>query len=166
MLSCIVPISVTALLPDFKKLLRINVIGQTDQPVISDIEKNNLKENLVIKDHLPHREGLIERAKSQVLLLPLNDAPNVKGILPGKMYEYMALRRPILALGPTDADYAEILNDTKAGIPLGFNDIEGIKKTLLEFFLLFREHKLTVQSGAYEKYSRKNLAEQFVRLVQ
>jgi len=152
--------------PDFKRLLRINLIGQTDQSVIADIEKNNLKENLIIKDHLPHREGLIELSKSQVLLLPLNDAPNVKGILPGKMYEYMALRRPILALGPTDADYAAILHETKAGIPLGFNDIAGIMGTLQEYFRLFKENKLLVQSGAYEKYSRKSLAEQFVRLVE
>ncbi len=152
--------------PDFKKLLRINLIGQTDQSVITDIEKNNLKENLIVKEHLPHHDGLIELSKSQVLLLPLNDAPNVKGILPGKMYEYMALRRPILALGPTDADYAGILHNTKAGIPLGFNDIDGIKKILLEYFQLFKERKLIVQSGAYEKYSRKSLAEQFVRLVQ
>ncbi len=152
--------------PDFKKLLRIKLIGQTDQSVISDIEKNKLNENLIIKDHLAHKEGLIELSKSQVLLLPLNDAPNVKGILPGKMYEYMALRRPILALGPNDADYAEILRETNAGISLGFNDIEGIKKTLLEYFHFFREKKLIVQSGAYEKYSRKNLAKQFVDLVQ
>jgi glycosyltransferase involved in cell wall biosynthesis len=151
---------------DFKSLLRINLIGQTDQSVISDIERNNLKENLVIKDHLPHREGLIELSKSQVLLLPLNDAPNVKGILPGKMYEYMALRRPILALGPTDADYAKILRETKAGISLNFNDEKGIKNSLQNYFQLFQENKLVVDSGAYEKYSRRNLAKQFIDLTQ
>ena len=151
---------------DFKKLLRIKLIGQTDRSVITDIEMNNLKENLIIKDHLPHNEGLTELSSSQVLLLPLNDAPNVKGILPGKMYEYMALRRPILALGPTDADYAKILRETKSGVPLGFNDVEGIKKTLTQYFGLFKEKELIVQSGAFEKYSRKSLAEQFVNLIQ
>jgi hypothetical protein len=125
-----------------------------------------LKENLVIKDHLPHREGLIELSKSQVLLLPLNDAPNVKGTLPGKMYEYMALRRPILALGPTDADYAKILRETKAGISLNFNDEKGIKNSLQNYFQLFQENKLVVDSGAYEKYSRRNLAKQFIDLTQ
>ena len=151
---------------DFKKLLRINLIGQTDQTVITDIEINNLKENLIVKEHLPHNEGLAELSKSQVLLLPLNDAPNVKGILPGKMYEYMALRRPILALGPTDADYAKILRETNAGVPLGFTNVEGIKETLMQYFKLFKEKKLIIQSGAIEKYSRKNLAEQFVNLIQ
>ncbi len=152
--------------PDFKKLLRIKLIGQTDQSVISDIEKNKLKENLVVKDHLAHKEGLIELSKSQVLLLPLNDAPNVKGILPGKMYEYMALRRPILALGPTDADYAKILSETKAGISLDFNDEQGIKTTLQSYFQHFQNNNLEVESGAYEKYSRKNLAKQFIGLIQ
>ncbi len=150
--------------PGFKKLLKINLIGQTDQSVISDIESNNLKENLFVREHLPHREGLAELAKSQVLLLPLNDAPNVKGILPGKMYEYMALRRPILALGPTDADYAKILLETNSGVPLEFNDVDGIRKTLLDYFGLFKDNKLVVNSGAYEKYSRKILAAQFVGL--
>ncbi|GAB1451277.1 glycosyltransferase family 4 protein [Draconibacterium sp.] len=150
---------------DFKKLLRIKLIGQTDKSVISDIEINNLKENLVVSEHLPHHDGLVELSKSQVLLLPLNDAPNVKGILPGKMYEYMALRRPILALGPTDADYAKILKETNTGVPLGFDDAEGIKESLQAYFKLFKAKKLTVQSGAYEKYSRKSLAGQFVKLI-
>jgi glycosyltransferase involved in cell wall biosynthesis len=149
----------------FKKLLRIKLIGQTDDSVISDIEKNNLKENLILIEHLPHHEGLVELSKSQVLLLPLNDAPNVKGILPGKMYEYMALRRPILALGPIDADYAKILKETNAGVPLGFNDADGIKKTLQAYFHLFQKNILAVDSGAYEKYSRKSLAGQLVRLT-
>jgi glycosyltransferase involved in cell wall biosynthesis len=152
--------------PDFKKQLQIKLIGQTDQSVFSEIEKNKLKENLVVKDHLAHKEGLIELSKSQVLLLPLNDAPNVKGILPGKMYEYMALRRPILALGPTDADYAKILSETKTGISLDFNDEQGIKTTLQNYFQRYLSNNLEIESGAFEKYSRKNLAKKFISLIQ
>ncbi len=151
---------------DLKRLLRIQLIGQTDESIINDINKNNLSGNLILKEHLPHQQGLEELGKSQVLLLPLNDAPNVKGILPGKMYEYMALRRPILALGPTDADYAGILRETNAGVPLNFDDVKGIKETLLNYFQLFQENKLEVESGAIEKYSRKNLAARFVGLIQ
>ena len=151
---------------DFKKLLRIQLIGQTDNTIISDIKKNKLADNLSMIDHLPHKEGLVQLSKSQVLLLPLNDAPNVKGILPGKMFEYMALQRPILALGPTDADYATIIRETKSGVPLDFDDIQGIKLALQNYFRLFKENKLVVESNSYEKYSRKNLAAQFVNLIQ
>lgn len=152
--------------PEFRKLLCIQLIGQTDDSIINDIRKNNLTENLVLIEHLAHQEGLVQLSKSQVLLLPLNDAPNVKGILPGKMFEYMALQRPILALGPTDADYAKILKETNSGVPLGFDDVVGIKNALQNYFQLFKENKLAVESNSYEKYSRKNLAGQFVKLVQ
>jgi len=152
--------------PDFKSLLRILLIGQTDTLIIDDIKKNNLAENLILTEHLPHKEGLVQLSKSQVLLLPLNDAPNVKGILPGKMFEYMALQRPILALGPTDADYAKILRETNSGVPLDFDDIHGIKYSIQNYFRLFKENRLGVESNSYEKYSRKNLAAQFVALIQ
>jgi len=149
---------------DFKKLLQIKLIGQTDKSVTNDIAKHNLTDNLVLIDHLPHREGLIELSKSQVLLLPLNDAPNVKGILPGKMFEYLALRRPILALGPTDADYAKILNETNSGVPIEFGDETGIKEALQNYFRLFKKNALEIESGAYGRFSRKYLAEKFVNL--
>lgn len=151
---------------DFQKLLCIRLIGQTDESVINDIKKNNLGENLVLTDHLPHKEGLIELSESQLLLLPLNDAPNVKGILPGKMYEYLALHRPILAIGPTDADYAKIIKETGSGIPVDFNDFQGIKKTVEDYFEQFKKGNLTIQSNSFEKYSRKNLAKQFIDLAE
>ena len=149
---------------DFKNLLRIKLYGQTDVSVINDIEKNNLTDNLVLIEHLPHQKGLVELSKSQVLLLPLNNAPNVKGILTGKMFEYIALQRPILALGPTDADFAKILKETNSGVSLDFGDVQGIKVALQNYFQLFKENKLNVESKSYEKYSRKNLAAQFVKL--
>ena len=152
--------------PDFRNLLRIKLYGQTDASVINDIKKHNLTDNLVIIEHLPHQKGLVELCKSQVLLLPLNNTPNVKGILTGKMFEYIALQRPILAIGPTDADFAEILRETNSGISLNFDDLPGIKNALQNYFNLFNENKLMVKPGAYEKYSRKNLAKQFVNLIQ
>lgn len=150
---------------EFKQKLCIRLIGQTDESVINEIRKNGLKQNLEIHDHLPHTEGLYNLSQSQVLLLPLNDAPNAKGILPGKMYEYIALRRPILALGPADADYSVILNETKAGIPVSFRDKKEIEKAVLFYYSLYKEGKLYVNPGAYEKYSRRNLAEKFMNLA-
>lgn len=151
--------------PDFKNNLLIRLIGQTDVSVLEEIRKNNLLENLEVIQHLPHREGLVQLSQSQVLLLPLNDAPNVKGILPGKMYEYLALHRPILAIGPTDADYAAIINETNSGTCCGFNDETAIKKALLDYFEKYQKGVLSVNSSSYEKYSRKNLAKNFVEIA-
>lgn len=149
----------------FKKLLFIQLIGQTDDSVIQEIKKNNLFENTTIIDHLPHQKGLKKLSSSQLLLLPLNDAPNVMGILPGKMYEYMALRRPILALGPIKADYAHIINETNSGKVHDFNDSQKIQESILGYFELFQNKQLEVDSNSFEKYSRKNLAKKIVDLT-
>jgi len=151
--------------PEFKKALRIQLIGQTDESITNEINQNGLMENLILSHYLPHREGIGLLRKSQVLLLPINDAPNLKGILPGKMYEYLALKRPILAVGPTDADYAKIIGETNAGVSHNFDDIEGIKTSVRNFFSLFQQNKLLMESGSYEKYSRKNLTEKFIHLL-
>jgi len=148
----------------FKENLCIRLIGQTDDSVIQEIKNHGLENNLIQTDHLPHKKGLEELAQSQVLLLPINDAPNAKGILPGKMYEYMALKRPILAIGPTDSDFAKILSETKAGVVFDFKDSEGMKAALKNYFSLFNEGKLQVEPAAIEKFSRKNLAQKFISL--
>ena len=150
----------------FNKLLRIQLIGQTDISVINSIKENDLGKNLILVDHLPHKEGLIRISQSQILLLPINDAPNVKGILTGKMFEYLAIQRPILAIGPTDADFAKIIKETQSGVAINFDDINKMKEILSDYFDKYKKGKLSVESGAYEKYSRKNLTEKFISLIE
>ena len=150
--------------PDFASVLKIKLIGQTDETIITEIEEEGLLENLVVYNHMQHLQGLEQLAKSQILLLPLNDAPNVRGILPGKMYEYMALRRPIVAIGPPDGDFARILDETRTGYVHAFTDQQGIKNTLTKLYKDFKTGKLEVNSSGYERFSRKNLALEIINL--
>ena len=150
----------------FKKALRIQLIGQTDKSIIEEIKQKGLTENLVLFDYLPHHQGIDLLRQSQVLLLPINDTPNLKGILPGKMYEYLALKRPVLAIGPTGADYAQILAETKSGISHHYDDREGLKKSVEDLFLQFQNNNLRMDSGEYEKYSRRNLAQKIMGLLE
>ncbi len=150
--------------PDFARLLRIQLIGQTDESILREIRECNLEENLRLEGHLPHTEGLRILSGSQVLLLPLNDAPNVRGILPGKMYEYIALKRPILAIGPSDGDFAEILLSTHSGITCDFTDTGKMADTLNQWVKAFLEGELSVDSSGYDRFSRRNLARQIISL--
>ena len=101
-----------------------------------------------------------------MLLLPNIIASNVKGVIPGKMYEYMALKRPILAVGKTDSDIAGIISETQTGIAVEFDDFDAMKQALKNFFELYKENKLEIQPVGVEQYSRKNLAKKFVALAE
>ena len=52
--------------------------------------------------------------------------------LTGKMFEYLALKRPILGIGPVDGDAAAILNETGAGKMFDYADEAGIRQFLEE----------------------------------
>jgi len=149
----------------FKANLKIQLIGQTDNTILESIRNCNLYDNVCIIEHLPHKKGLSLLKSSQVLLLPLNNAPNVMGILPGKMYEYLALKRPILAIGPTIADYAKIISETQSGSCHNFNDKTGMEKTIRDYYELFKKNALRVNSNSFQEYSRKNLAKKIIDIA-
>jgi glycosyltransferase involved in cell wall biosynthesis len=152
-------------IPELKEYLSIQLIGQTDDSIIQSITKAGLDKFLTCTDFLPHNKGVALLKKSQVLLLPINNAPNAMGIIPGKMYEYIALNRPILAIGPPESDSAKIISETNSGICKNFEDMEGITSTLQIYYNRFREGTLTTSLKSYQNYSRKNQTANLVKLL-
>lgn len=150
--------------PRFATDLKIQLIGQTDETILQDIREAGLEKQLTVIPHKKHREGLELLRHSKVLLLPINDAPNMLGILPGKMYEYLALQRPIVAIGPPEGDFAAIITETQSGMVHAFGDYPGLKKSINDLYLKFNEGTLSVNSGNYEKYSRRSLAQKIISI--
>lgn len=154
-------------LEDFSKLLKIRLIGQVDNSVIESVKKNNLENNVEIIPYIPHEKVIKEQCSSQVLLLFVNNSPNAKGILTGKIFEYMASGRPILAIGPKDGDTAIILEKTNSGLIVDFDDKEGMKNIIIDLFNKFKENQLvTKKNEIVEKYSRRALAKEYVQLIE
>ncbi|MCD4698006.1 MAG: glycosyltransferase family 4 protein [Bacteroidales bacterium] len=145
---------------DFKEKLSIRLIGQVDYSVVESLDKHKLKDKTEMISYLPHREVIEQAGTANVLLLPLNDTPNVSGIIPGKLFEYLALEKPILCIGPEDGDSAIIINKTKTGFVAGFEDeakmrgiIEGWYDEFTKGSIIFDPKREEI-----EKYSRKKLA--------
>jgi hypothetical protein len=99
------------------------------------------------------------------LLLLINNSGNAKGILTGKFYEYLAAQRPILGVGPTDGDAAEVLRDTGGGVMVDFQDEKTTKQLILDYYKLYKSNSLTVQTESVEKYSRRSLTGQLTTLL-
>jgi glycosyltransferase involved in cell wall biosynthesis len=151
-------------IPAFKEKFKIRLVGQTDQMIIRAIDSLGLTENLETIPHLEHKVGLKILGQSAVLLLPLNNSPNAKGILPGKMFEYMALGRPVLALGPAGSDCEDIIMKTKAGYYHDFNDEKGLGISLERLFLAWQKGEIRTETRNIESFSRRILAREIVEL--
>jgi hypothetical protein len=145
---------------DFSQDLQINLIGKTDFSVIEEVKNKGLLLNLNKIDYVSHNEAVILQKSSQILLLLIDNSANAKGILTGKFFEYLAAQRPILAIGPTDGDVAEVLRETNAGAIVDFDDEAKTKELIKNFYNKFKSGNLKISSKSIEKYSRKALTEQ------
>lgn len=149
-------------IPDFK----IRLIGQTDNSVIESIKKNNIKKFVEIFPYIPHNQVVEEQLKSHVLLLFVNNTPNAKGVLTGKLFEYLASGRPVLAVGPEDGDSAKIISETDSGIVIDFDDKEKMKSVIMDFYQKYKDNQLvTKRSESVERFSRRHLAKEYVQLL-
>ena len=119
---------------DFASKLEIKLIGPIDITVKEALKKHNLMQYTRLIDSLPHKEVIPHLITSQVLLLPLNNVPNIEGIIPGKMYEYLGALRPIICIGDIDGDAAEIIYETQTGSVVGFSDKNKLKKEVLKLY--------------------------------
>ena len=149
---------------DFKNNLRIKFIGKIDDTVIQDIQVFNPK-NIVRIPYLDHEEVRKYQASSQVLLLSINHVPSAKGIITGKIFEYLQAKRPILGIGPEDGDAAAILKKTNAGNIVGFNNKVELKAAVLKLYKDFKEEKLFVNSINIEQFHRKNITRQLAQVI-
>lgn len=148
---------------EFEKQLQIKLVGKVDAFVIQEINKYKLDKHIKKIDYLPHNEVIIEQQKSKVLLLLVNNTPNAKGILTGKIFEYMMSGSPILAIGPEDGDLANLLAETNAGKICDFNNERRLKEIILDLFL---KTDLTTINANIEKYSRRSLTKQLVQILE
>jgi len=87
---------------------------------------------------LPYRESLRETAAADALLL-LQSAWCSRQI-PAKAYEYLRVRKPILALTNNDGDTGRLLEDTGGATIVPLEDEEAIYEALPLFLQRLREH--------------------------
>jgi glutamate synthase domain-containing protein 3 len=112
-----------------------------------------------------HQEALEHQRKSQVLLLIEIDSEETKSIIPGKVFEYIVSERPIVAIGPEDSDFAEIITSTNTGTFFRYTEKEKLKTTILSHFEKYQQNELKVFPVGLQQYSRKNLTGQLSKLL-
>jgi glycosyltransferase involved in cell wall biosynthesis len=149
---------------EFAKELKIRLVGFVDYSVLRSIEEAGLEKWIEKIDYLEHKKAIERMEISKVLLLLINKTPNAKGILTGKFFEYLGSGRPILAIGPTDGEAGRILNETGSGRIVGFSNHEVLKKTILEFYDMYRKGELENRSAEVDAYSRKQLTSDMTAL--
>lgn len=152
--------------PEFSNDLHIKLIGHIDGKVKSYISEKNLESKVENIEYMQHEQVLEYQRKSDILLLLIPIAKKAECILTGKLFEYIASGRPILAVAPENGDVAKVLKGTVCGVTIDFYNKEKMKSAIMDFYLKYKENQLvTKKNELIEKYSRRNLAKEFTNIL-
>lgn len=150
---------------EFRNDFELKFVGRLDDKILQKIENSSLKNHLTNLGYQTHEVALNHMKNSSVLLMTNFPQDSSKGIIPGKIFEYLATGKTILSFGPKDADVEKILNETKAGKHFEYDEKESLKKFILETYHNWKSGNLNQNAENIEQFSRKNLTKKLVDLM-
>ena len=148
----------------FRKALKIKLIGKTDESILTALNEAGLSECVKNIGYLPHSEAVEQQRNASLLILPLRKEPEYKAVLPGKLFEYLASRRPVLGIGQKDGAMAMILNETKTGVVLDWEDREAIACHIDSCWEKHLAGKLVTDGADISQFTRRSLTKRMAQL--
>ena len=150
---------------EFARRLRLRLVGKTDAPVLDAIRSAGLSEQLVDLGYQDHLTAVREQMGASVLLLPLREEPEYRATLPGKLFEYLGARRPILGIGQTDGAMARVVAQARAGEVYDWPDEAGLRSAVDRLWERHLHGETAVETDGTEVYSRRSTARSMAALL-
>jgi glycosyltransferase involved in cell wall biosynthesis len=147
--------------------IEINFFGDNEGWLTNDVKKYDLQNIVQIYGQISREESIQKQRESQILLLLTWNDPDEKGVYTGKIFDYLAAKRPILAIGQNRTVITDLLNQTQAGVNV-ISDKE-IKDQILKLYHEYRQNGYVKYSGVtseIENYSHRVMAKKFSEILE
>ena len=147
--------------PALRNRIEACFVGTFRDENLKIVDNLGLRDVVTILGYLPHKECIRQLVSSDVLWMIVGDEYGS----PGKTYEYIGARKPILACAPEGFLKAAILEAGGKVVPP--RDVAGIKVAIEEYFALYEKRALKgARPDVVEKYSRVNLTGQLIKIFE
>ena len=144
------------LCPAFETRFVGRVVEEFDRSIF-----DHRKSLLRFTGFVPQKEAIRFMEEADILLLPWTDRFNI----PGKLFEYLATGRPILALCPPGSDVERIVRETSSGWYVDTDDLAAIQRVLTEIHALQGKFPRDRNWEAIRRYERPNLAAEYAQII-
>lgn len=152
-------------IPGFAEDLEIHLVGVVGEEVLSSAKAAGLASHLKHLPYVSHAKAIALQRQSQLLMLAEIDSPETRAIIPGKLFEYMASRRPILAIGPDDWEVAGMIREHNLGQVFSHNDREGMRKAVQRWYEQYKAGTLLPTDADVLRFSRRSLTGVLAQLL-
>lgn len=150
-----------------ERSIRVQFVGRVDEAVLQAYREMGLGDFLQVVPYVPHAEAIGYMRAANILLVVIDRVAQNRGIAPAKMYEYLALGKPIMCIGPTDGDSATILSKTRGGVVINYDDVDGMQDFIAMHADAFSGGQALEISDheAVQAYDRRFLTQRLASLV-
>jgi len=152
--------------PGARKRIRVSFIGARESRNEQWVRSFGLEGIVSFEDNIPHNECVVREKKASVLLLVKHDDPKYVGMVPGKLYEYIGARRPILAVVP-ECETSEIVRKLNRGEVANISDPVDVAQKIGKLYSLFLSGVLdqSYNLSKSEEHTRKVQAEKLIEVL-
>ena len=151
---------------EFAADLLVTMIGDFDNSIKSDKNIISLKSSVQFLGYLDEIKLKDKLKKAQVLLLSSVNLKGVNNIIPGKLFLYLSVKRPILAFSSLNSDVEDIINETKSGKVFQYTNKIDLKNYILELYNQFKQKDNSLNLLKIDRYQYENLSKKLSDVIQ
>ncbi len=147
--------------------IHLRFIGRFGTEVEDMFQNASFKDNIEVISYIPHHKSIEYLMLSEVLLLVVDESKESEEIVPGKVYEYIGVKKPILAIAPQSSAIAKLMRETASGKIAHQSEIQKIADIFLEYYECWKQNKPMFSPNESEitKYERKQSAKYLAGLL-
>ncbi|OGU47284.1 MAG: hypothetical protein A3H45_12535 [Ignavibacteria bacterium RIFCSPLOWO2_02_FULL_55_14] len=147
--------------------IRLSFVGRFGAEVKEMINRSTIRPSVERLDYVAHAESIRRLTESDLLLLIVDESKDSREIVPGKVFEYLGARKPILALTDVDGAVARLIAETSSGRAVNNQDVPSIKAAFVECYRNYLYHTSSIQPNEEEvrKYERREVTRRLAELL-
>lgn len=143
--------------------IELRLAGTVNDLILNTLKKYpHVYEHLNMMGYISHDEVLENYATSLANVLLLNDTDNARVCIPGKIFELLASRKPLLAIGSKESDAYAVMKETGVG---EMYDYDAQPKEIVRFLEQLQSRTIKRKEDEIEKYERKYLTKKYLELI-
>ncbi|MDA3902771.1 MAG: hypothetical protein PF441_04890 [Desulfuromusa sp.] len=145
--------------------IHIDFFGKRQPGLQKIVSRFNAESYTTIHGHVTRQKALEEQADADLLLLLESGDEAAKGVLTGKVFEYMVSGKPVLSLGSKqDSAIGQLINETGIGIVCE-QDLQRIKKCLFDLLCGGKREYFSPKLDKIKAYGREFQSRELLSMI-
>ncbi len=147
--------------------LHLRFVGRFGAEVEEMFRNASFRDSIEIISYIPHSESIKLLLQSDALLLVVDEAKESEEIVPGKVYEYIGVMKPIIAIAPNESAIAKLMLETRSGKVAHQSDVAGIADIIKEYYEQWKNKNWTYSPDLelIKTYERKEAAKKLAQIL-